>query len=81
MIRNATKQPKPANLFKIARATHFEAEWIITGIGPMTTQEAAKDRLDISHLSPEAKAAFRAAIDSFEQQPDIFPPIPHSNGR
>lgn len=68
MIKGKTKSPTPANVFAIADATGFEARWITTGKGPMTRQEAAMDRLDISMLSPQSQAAIRAALHAFAQQ-------------
>jgi len=63
-----TKNPKPENLLKIADATGFELRWLISGNGPQTSKDAALDRLDISELSTDSKAAIRAVMDSFKKQ-------------
>lgn len=68
IISGSTKQPNPVNLFEIADATGFEARWLATGKGPQTKEEVARERLDISQLSPNSQAAIRAALHSLEEQ-------------
>jgi len=63
-----TKNPTPENLLKIADATGFELRWLISGEGPQTRKDAALDKLDISELSSDSKAAIRAVMDSFKKQ-------------
>ena len=65
-----TKNPKPENLLKIADATGYELRWLITGNGIKTSKDAAFDKLDISKLPSESKAAIRAVMDSLIQQTD-----------
>jgi len=60
-----TKNVRSENLFPIADALQFEARWLVEGKGPRTNKEAGMDRIDIAHLSPESKAAIRAAVDAF----------------
>jgi len=59
-----------ARPFEIARATGYEARWLATGEGPITQEEAAKDRPDLSDLKPDAKAAVKAVIDSHKDKGD-----------
>ncbi len=68
IISGSTKQPNPVNLFEIADATGFEARWLATGKGPQTKEEVARERLDISQLSPNSQAAIRAVLHSLEEQ-------------
>lgn len=63
-----TKNPKPANLLKIARVTGYSIVWLIEGRGPRNAKEAAEDWLDLSNLDPQSKAALRALMDSLQQQ-------------
>lgn len=70
IVTGKTKDPKPEHVFRIADITGFEARWIATGKGPMTNAEAAKERLDISILSDDSKAAIRAVLHSLSKQPD-----------
>lgn len=47
-----TKEPTPSNLFKIAKATHVNPEWIITGYGHMNQVKEHQESYDLQLLSP-----------------------------
>lgn len=68
MELDKTKNPKPENLLKIADITGYELRWLITGKGPQTKKEAAKDRIDISKLPSDSQAVIRALLHSLGDQ-------------
>lgn len=56
--------------FVIARLTGYEADWLATGEGPITHEEATKDLIDISPMSDDAKVAMRANEHAFKNEGD-----------
>ena len=67
ILAGTTKAPKAEHVFKIADATGHDPRWIATGRGPQTKQEAARQTLDLSDLSPSQQAAIRAAVHALAE--------------
>jgi transcriptional regulator with XRE-family HTH domain len=70
---NGTKLPAMDNAVGIAMKLGVCVEWLLTGRGPRRpheTRRAAEDMVDISDLSPKAKAAVKNTVNAFKDAPD-----------